>query len=229
MGKRRGLSAERIARRMLEGKGFSIVARHHQVESEGEVIAEVDMIAEKDGRYAVEVKSGRANLDAVRQAYANAHLLGYRPLLICKKADDAVRQSAHDLGVELLEFSEYHLLLEPEELETIVRQTMEETLESYGLLPLTTPVEEPDLQVLQALQEAERFSAAAERLGLSPDALGRRLSEMAGRGILPARSLSFSDLKRCSAAILARHHLWERLAAIERALTDLQTLLSEDR
>jgi len=80
--RRRGISAERIARRMLESRGFSIIATNHKIDSKGENIAEIDIIAEKDGqKYAVEVKSGKASLSAIRQAFANAQLAGYKPMI----------------------------------------------------------------------------------------------------------------------------------------------------
>ncbi|HEC82313.1 MAG TPA: recombinase RecB, partial [Thermoplasmatales archaeon] len=131
--RKRGISAERIARRMLESKGFSIIETNYKINSKGENIAEIDIIAEKDGeRYAVEVKSGKASLTSVRQAYANAKLAGYKPLLICKKSDDAIKEASKKLNVEIMEISEYYLLLEPEELESIVKKCMEDVMEEYG-------------------------------------------------------------------------------------------------
>ena len=98
---------------MLKGKGFTILATHYKIKSQGEGIAEIDIVAEKEGEsYAVEVKSGKASLTAIRQAYANAHVAGYKPLLICKKTDIATKEAAKTLGVEVMTFSEYHLLLE---------------------------------------------------------------------------------------------------------------------
>ncbi len=221
MTKRRGLSAERIARRMLDSMGYTIIEANHQLSSDGETIAEIDILAEKAGeRYAVEVKAGRAHLSSVRQAYANAQLAGMQPMLICKKADDAVHESAAQLDVQVVEFSEYHLLLEPEELESIVKTCMEEVMEEYGFLPYTVSLDEQDRQVLEALAAADGFQEAAGSLGMDSDMLGQELGRLSRRGVLPKRSLSFGDLKRCAGSILARQQLLERLERIETLLRE---------
>lgn len=221
MTKRRGLSAERIARRMLDSMGYAIIEANHELHSEGETIAEIDIVAEKgEERYAVEVKAGRAHLSSVRQAYANAQLAGMHPMLICKKADDAVMESAAQLDVRVVEFSEYHLLLEPEELEAVVKTCMEEVMEEYGFLPYTVSLAEQDRTVLQALTSAGDFREAAAQLELSDEQLGQELGRLSDRGVLPQRSLSFSDLKRCAGSILARQQLLERLDRIEALLRE---------
>ncbi len=221
MTKRRGLSAERIARRMLDSMGYAIVEANHELRSEGETIAEIDILAEKDDeRYAVEVKAGRANLSSVRQAYANAQLAGMHPMLICKKADDAVMESAAQLDVAVVEFSEYHLLLEPEELEAIVKTCMEEVMEEYGFLPYTVSLDDHGREVLHALATAGDFQRAAAQLDMSDDELGQELGRLSDRGVLPKRSLSFRDLKRCAGSILARQQMLERLDRIEAILRE---------
>jgi predicted RecB family endonuclease len=192
---KRGLSAERIARRTLDSMGFSILEANHEVHSEEETIAEIDIVAEKDGQcYAVEVKAGRANLSSVRKAYANARLADMQPMLICKKADDAVRESAAQLDVSLVKFSEYHLLLEPEELESIVKTCMEEVMEAYGFLPYNVWLDETDRDVLHALATVGDFHGAATTLRMSDDKLGQEIARLSDKGVLPIRSLSFADL-----------------------------------
>ncbi len=224
--KRRGLSAERIAKRMLSSRGYAIVALNHRIDSGGENIAEIDILAEKDGdMYAIEVKSGRANLTAVRQIYANAKLGGYKPLLICKKSDESTREAAKQLGVKIMEFSEYHLLLEPEELEIIVKECMEEVMEEYGFLPYAQ-LKKNDKKVLTAIASARDFAHAADMLKLDSDTLGKKLSFLSRKGILPSRSLSFTDLKRCSSAILARNELMERLEKIESEIHKIKSMIS---
>ncbi|RLF51407.1 MAG: hypothetical protein DRN11_02830, partial [Thermoplasmata archaeon] len=142
---------------MLESKGYEIIATNYKINSKGENIAEIDIVAEKDGeKYAVEVKSGKASLTSVRQVYANAKLAGLKPLLICKKSDEAIKEAAKKLGVEIMEFSEYHLLLEPEELESIVKKCMEEVLEEHGFIPVLKLDDETQL-ILKAVSEAKNF------------------------------------------------------------------------
>lgn len=206
---------------MLDSMGFAILEANHEVQSEGETIAEIDILAEKEGQhYAVEVKAGRANLSSVRQAYANAQLAGMWPMLICKKAGEAVRESAAQLNVSLMEFSEYHLLLEPEELEAIVKTCMEEVMEQYGFLPYNVSLDDQERVVLQALATAGDFHQAATHLDMSDHQLGQELARLSDTGVLPTRSLSFSDLKRCAGSILARQELLARLERIEALLRE---------
>jgi predicted RecB family endonuclease len=93
MSKVRGISSERIAKRLLESRGFHVVATHSPVLEGEEKVAAVDIIAEDahGERYAVEVKAGRGDVDAIRQTYANAKLCGCQPMLICKGCSKAPR------------------------------------------------------------------------------------------------------------------------------------------
>ncbi|MEA2055134.1 MAG: hypothetical protein U9O96_08560 [Candidatus Thermoplasmatota archaeon] len=211
---------------MLSSRGYAIVALNHRIDSGGENIAEIDILAEKDGdMYAIEVKSGRANLTAVRQIYANAKLGGYKPLLICKKSDESTREAAKQLGVKIMEFSEYHLLLEPEELESIVKECMEEVMEEYGFLPYALNLSKKDIKVLKAIASAKDFAHAADMLKLDGDALGKKLASLSRKGVLPSRSLSFNDLKRCSSSILSRNELLERLERIESEIKKIRDFI----
>jgi hypothetical protein len=84
-------------------------------------------------------------------------------MLVCKGfANDAALVTTRELGVNIIEMSEYYLLLEPEELETIVRKAMRDVLEEYGLrpIPLGSPSEE-DIKVLAGVcgQQFKRTSS----------------------------------------------------------------------
>ena len=106
MSKKRGLSSERIAKRLLESRGFHILSTRYSIMEGDEKIAEVDIVAENTNgnRYAIEVKAGRGDVDSIRQTYGNAKLCGYKPLLICKGfADDAARKAALKLNVDVVE------------------------------------------------------------------------------------------------------------------------------
>lgn len=214
---------------MLSCKGYDIIALNHPITSGGKNIAEIDIIAEKDGVvYAIEVKSGRANVAAVRQIYANSKLAGYKPFLICKKSDETMRQVAQQLGVKLMEFSEYYLLFEPEELESIVKECMEEVMEKYGFLPFTQ-LKKNDKKILTAIVSAKDFMHAMDMLKLDKDALGKKLASLSQKGILPSRSLSFTDLKRCSSSVLARNELLERLERIEGDIRKMTSIASSGK
>jgi len=210
---------------MLERRGFTIVATNHRVESESEEIAEIDIVAEKDGeRYAVEVKSGKTGLTAVRQVYANAMLTGYIPLLICKRIDDAARQAARRLGVEVIEMSEDYIILEPEELEDVVKKCMEEVMEEHGFIPYFS-MDEEERKIIEAISKAESFSNAAEMAGMDEKDMERMVGNLSKNGIFPRRSMSFRDLKRLSMVIMARDEIIKKLEKIEAEIEKIKKKL----
>jgi len=221
MSKMKGLSSERIAKRLLESRGFNIISTKHVIKEDDEKVAEVDIVAEDPNgeRYAVEVKAGKGDQNSIRQAYANAELCGYKPLLICKGyADDAVRKAALKLDVKVVELNEYYLLLEPEELESIIKKCVEEVFETHGFLPYSAEINEKDRIILKAISTAKNFDDTAEKVKINRKELGKKIDDLTTRGILPKRSLSFRDLKRCSSSILARSEILSRLNEIEKRL-----------
>jgi predicted RecB family endonuclease len=221
MSKIKGLSSERIARRLLESRGFRVLSTNYRVTDEGDKIVDIDIVVEDSGgvKYAVEVKAGKGDVNAVRQTYANAKLCGFKPLLICKGfADDASRKVASKLDVKVVELSEYYLLLEPEELESIIKKCVEEVFETHGFLPYSAEVNKEDRKILKTISTSKDFDDAAERMNTSRKELGKLIEDLTTRGILPKRSLSFRDLKRCCSSILARSKILSKLNEIERRL-----------
>jgi predicted RecB family endonuclease len=95
-------------------------------------------------------------------------------MLVCKGfANDAVLATSRELGVNIIEMSEYYLLLEPEELETIVNKAMRDVLEEYDLRPIPLePPSEEDIKVLAALVASSSSEQAASNLGVSERELG---------------------------------------------------------
>ncbi|HEC76597.1 MAG TPA: hypothetical protein ENI33_05000 [Thermoplasmatales archaeon] len=220
--RKRGISAERIARRMLESKGFSIVETNYKINSKGENIAEIDIIAEKNGeKYAVEVKSGKASLTSVRQAYANAKLAGYKPLLICKKSDNAIKEASKKLNVEIMEISEYYLLLEPEELESIVKKCMEDVMEEYGFLP-SLNIDKGTYKFFKGIANSQDFENAKKILKMNDKEFRNKISQLKKQGLLPSRSLSFDNLKKFCISILARNEIIIKLDKIEKEIEKIR-------
>ena len=221
MSKLKGLSSERIAKRLLESRSFHILSTKHEIKEGDDKFAEVDIIAEDSNgeRYAVEVKAGKGDVNSIRQAYANAKLCEYKPMLICKGyADDAARKAALKLDVKVIELSEYYLLLEPEELESIIKKCVEEVFETHGFLPYSAEIDDKDRKLLKAFSTAKNFDGAAEKIKINRKELGIKIEDLTTRGILPMRSLSFRDLKRCSSSILVRSEIISKLNEIERRL-----------
>ena len=221
MSKVKGLSSERIAKRLLESRGFHILSTKHVIKEGDEKVAEVDIVAEDSNgeRYAVEVKAGKGDMNSIRQAYTNAKLCEYKPMLICKGcADDAARKAALKLDVNVVELSEYYLLLEPEELESIIKKCVEEVFETHGFLPYSAEINDTDRKLLKAISTAKNFDEIAEKIKINRKDLGKKIDDLTIRGILPKGSLSFRDLKRCCSSILARSEILSRLNDIEKRL-----------
>lgn len=210
---------------MLESRKFKILSIGHEIISNEEKVAEVDLIVEgpKGERYAVEIKSGNGDVSSIRQAYANAKLCGYRPMLLCKGfSDEGAREAASKLGVEVIKFSEDYLILEPEELESIVKKCVEEVFEEYGFLPYQVDLDDDSRKVLHSISNSDSFSQAADILGINEKELGNRLGDLSRKGILPKRSLSFNDLKRCCSSILARGQILEKLDELEKRIKEMK-------
>ncbi|WP_456482784.1 YraN family protein [Methanopyrus sp.] len=124
---RRGKSAEEIAASILRKEGFEVVARNYRVELEDELVAEIDIVAEKDGeRYAVEVKAGTVGVDAVRQAYVASEITGYRPLVMGRRVHPSAEALAKHLGVEVREFSEFVEVEPVDELAAVVSDSLQD-------------------------------------------------------------------------------------------------------
>lgn len=221
MSKMKGLSSERIAKRLLESRGFKILKTNYEVKEGEEKVAEVDIVAEdsQGKKYAVEVKAGKGDINSIRQTYANAKLCGFKPMLICKGyAEDAARKAASKLNVDVVELSEYYLLLEPEELESIIKKCVEEVFETHGFLPYSAEVDDKYRLILRAISTSKDFDEAADKLNVTRKELGKKIEELTRHGVLPSRSLSFRDLKRCCSSILARSEILSKLNKIERIL-----------
>jgi len=225
MSKTRGVSSERIARRLLEARGFHIIDTNYRIKEDDEKIAEIDILAEDDNgiRYAIEVKAGRGDVAAIRQTYANANLCNCKPMLICKGfSDEAAKKVADKLRVQVIKLSEYYLLLEPEELENIVKKCVEEIFETHGFLPYTVELDEYSKEILRIISISKNFDEVAEKLSINRKDLGKTLETLTRKGILPQRSLSFRDLKQCSSSILARNKILDKLDDINKRLKEIE-------
>jgi len=219
--KMKGVSSERIAKRLLESRGFQILSTNYRIMEGKEKVAQVDILAEdSNGKiYAIEVKAGKGDVSSIRHAYANAKLCAYKPMLICKGyADDAARKAASKLNVKVVELSEYYLLLEPDELESIIKKCVKEVFETHGFLPYSAEVDKNDKLILKAISTAQDFDEVAKKLNLNRKELGKKIEDLTIRGILPNRSLSFRDLKRCCSSILVRSEIISRLDEIKKRL-----------
>ncbi len=237
---RKGLSSEKIARRLLENLGYTVLERRKQIVVNGAKVAEVDLMAVgPDGeKYAVEVKAGKISVNDIRQAYTNALLVEAKPMIVCKGfADEGAKQAAKSLGVEVVTFSSYYLLLDIDELYAVVNEAVREVLEEYGLLPLPSRdiLSPRDIEVLEAIAKSSSMEEAAERLGIKLRALNSRIKRLKLAGILP-RVRDYERLKLVAKNILRRmtvEELEDRLKStlkqLNKALEELEAYLSQLR
>ncbi|NIN52704.1 MAG: recombinase RecB [Nitrososphaeria archaeon] len=226
----RGQSSERIARTVLTRLGFEILETNKRVVIEGSEAFEVDIIAvSPDGeKYCVEVKSGLGSVSDMRQVYADSKVLDLKPMMVCKGlADDAAAVIARELGVKVVPLSEYYLLLEPEELEVILRNTVQEVLNEYGFYPLPTleSLKEEEFMVIKEIANASSFADAAKALDMSIDDLGHKIGELRAKRTFPRQQQSFEAMKRFSENLVNRYHLLHRLEIIEKCLKRIEEKL----
>ncbi len=77
-----GVKFEDYVAELLSRLGLKVISRRVKVTVNGGVeVGEVDIVAE-DGsgsKYAIEVKSGKVDVSAIRQAYVNAKVLNAKP------------------------------------------------------------------------------------------------------------------------------------------------------
>ena len=226
----RGRSSERIARGVLERLGYRILETNKKITVDEAEAFEVDILAvnPQGEKCCVEVKAGSASVSDIRQVFADSKILGLKPLLVCKGfADEAAEAVAKELDVELVRLSEYYILLEPEELEVIVRTAVQHVLDSYGFYPLPAwrAIEEDDLELMEKTSEAKDFTEAAKALNLSPEELEQRIGKLRQKGIFPQRGQDFTALKKHSQQIICRYALFRRLDEIEKRLKQIEESL----
>jgi predicted RecB family endonuclease len=227
----KGRSSERIARGVLTELGYEILETNKMITVDGEEAFEVDIIAlnPEGEKVCIEVKAGEVGVSDVRHAFANGNILDMRCLFVAKDfANDAAKALSEELNVGLIRLSEFYVLLEPEELEVVVKTSIRDVLNEYGFFPLPSWEEvEEDWAVLRSLAKAESFQEAAQNMGWSLSEFGNKLGDMRGSGIFPSGGQSFMELKRHAQQIIARYSLQQKLEDIERRLTDLKKTIQD--
>ena len=227
----KGMSSERIARSVLERLGYHILEANKKVVLGNAEVFEVDIIAvsPEGDKYCVEVKAGRAGVSDIRQVFADSEILGLKPMLVCKGfADEPAEMVSKELGVKMIKLSEYYVLLEPEELEVIVRSAVRDVLNEYGFYPLPfwEEISEEDWSVIKGVSEAFSFKEAAQNLDLSSEELGHRIGYLRKRGIFPEKGQTFKNLKKYSQQLIQRYSFISRLDSIENYLKRIIELIS---
>ncbi len=223
-------SSERIAQRLLEEMGFTILETHRKIVVNNVEVGEVDIIArDSEGNtYAVEVKAGKLDVTGLRQAYVNAILLGMKPLVVCKGfADDAARELADRLDVKVIQLSDV-FLVENEELEIVVREAVEDALSSFFELILEPPpaLRDDQKRIIETLAYTPSLHDAASRLDIPLETLLKSIDELRSRGIIPRWARKWSSIKRCAQVLAVKMQIYNQITSLQTLLEKLQQVLT---
>ncbi|MEM0053194.1 MAG: YraN family protein [Nitrososphaeria archaeon] len=223
---RRGISSERIAKSILKKMGFQILEKNKKVVLNGTQVFEVDLIAKDPSGdvYCVEVKAGRIGISDIRQAYANSMVLGLKPLIICKGyADKATEVLAEELKVKVFLFPDYYCLIEPEDLDYIVREAVRDVLEEYGLVSLSVleNITKRELKILKTFSEKKTFEDCAKSLNIDLEKLGEQISLMREKGLLH-KTEGYEGIRRQAKRIL---FLLEMVNSFDEMQKDIKNIL----
>ncbi len=223
-------SSERIAQRLLEEMGFTVLETHRKIVINNVEVGEIDIIArDSEGNtYAVEVKAGKLDVTGLRQAYVNAILLGMKPLVVCKGfADDAARELADRLGVKVIQLSDIYLV-ENEELEIVVREAVEDALSSFFELILEPPpaLREDQKRIIETLAYTPSLHDAASKLDIPLETLLKSIDELRSRGIIPRWARRWSSIKRCAQVLAVKMQIYNQITSLQTLLERLQQVLT---
>lgn len=201
-------ASEAVAASYLESMGFKIIEVHKKVSLGGVDVSDVDIVAEKDNvMYAIEVKSGAVDVDAIRQAYANAKVLGMKPAVVGRGlADERASALAKELGVEVYLLSDL-LVVQASELRDIVYEAVYSALNDLlSFLASCVELRPEDERVVEALATSSTILSVAEKLGVSEQEAAKLIASLSERGVLPRGSIRVLSLAS-KAILLCRNRL----------------------
>ncbi len=176
----RSLTLEILAEDILASLGYKIISRNQRIKIKGVDVAEVDIIAEKNGeKYAVEVKAGTVSVTDIRQAHTNAVVLGYKPLIVCRGySDESARVLAEHLNIEIIKLQDFIALSTPEEVYNLFFDALVDVLLETLKPAYQLSRKEVDVEFLKTIVEAKNLNEAAGKLGISVKKLVNKLKEL---------------------------------------------------
>lgn len=143
-----GARFEKYVVDLLPALGLTPKTTRFKVYRNGVEVGEVDIVAtdEKGDIYAIEVKAGRVDISGIRQAYINARLIGAKPLVIARGyADEAARELAKELGVEVILLPDY-IFLSIDDLYTVFTNSLSRFL--MILLEISTKLDSKEIETI---------------------------------------------------------------------------------
>lgn len=203
----RGITVEELAKTLLEEKGFTIIEKRKRIRRNNVDIAEVDLVAEKDGNlYAIEVKAGKISVTDLRQAYTNAQLINASPLIICRGfADRSAKELAKELNIEVMLLPNYFLFIEPEEVVNLIERSIINVLTRI-IEPQVHEIDEDELELLKLFALCKNFPEAVKKSGMSANKLRKLMNRLAQKGF-EADPKKYSLLRLQSLITLLLYHL----------------------
>ncbi|QOJ78447.1 endonuclease [Infirmifilum lucidum] len=205
MASRKGFWTETLAFYVLESMGFELVSYRHRIVKDGVEVAEVDALARKSGElYAVEVKSGRISTTDIRQAVANAQLLGAKPLIVARGfSDKSAEVYARELGVEVVLLPDYLHFVSTEELLQLLEDALIRTIDRL-LDRNIESLSEEELRVLREIASSRDADEACRRLGVDSRSFSQLLGSLREKGVISGGSFEKLRVQARIALILRR-------------------------
>lgn len=187
---------------VLESLGYRILDVRAPLLVGGVEVSDIDVVAEKDGeRYAVEVKAGKADLHAVRQAYVNARLAGMKPLIVARGADEKALAAAKELGVEIITLPDL-LYAGYEDLRQAVQEAvLDAILQIAATITACKSLPQHLREAMKAVAESPTIQDLANRLNTTPEEAAKIIAELRRRGAL--LNASYQTIHRQAALTLA--------------------------
>ncbi len=187
-------SSENYAVWYLENNGYTVVDTNVPLLIDDVEVSDIDIIAEKDGNiYAVEVKAGQIDVNAVRQASVNARLAGYKPMIIGRGIDDKAEAVAKELGV-------YYIVLPDmlyagfEELREAVKEAIYEIIDEL-VVNIDCEKAKEEKEIILALSNSLSFKEFADKLNLSVEEAIEELKKLKEKGIIPKTSFKLANAR----------------------------------
>ena len=193
----RSLTLEILAEDILTNLGYRVIRRNERIKIRDVDVAEVDLIAEKNGeKYAVEVKAGTISVTDIRQAYTNAAILGYKPVIMCRGfSDESAKALADHLGVEIIKFQDFIVFSTPEEIYNIFFNTMIDVLLQIVQPLYHSSKKELNTNMLEALAAANSLGEAAQKTGMNVKKLLSELEKAGFKKVAEHGARDFNFLK----------------------------------
>lgn len=182
---------------LLSKMGFRILDRRIKVNVNGVEVGEVDLLAEDEcgNRYTVEVKSGKVDVNGIRQAYVNARLMNAKPLVVARGfSNDSSKELARELNVRVIELEEA-VVLRAEELDVIVERAIANVLEEFSnaLWALLSRGDEVSSDLLGAIAVCGDWACVCSKMGIGEGECGDFVNRLRER--LGLRNMSLSIIR----------------------------------